>query len=67
MFLNIVFFSCVCLFVPCVYVIKIIIIKRKLYIITKVLLYLHNTRTQSQLINSASEATGHRNGELLYA
>ena len=26
MFLNIVFFSCVCLFVPCVYVIKIIII-----------------------------------------
>ena len=40
--------------------------KNKLYIITKVLLYLNNTITQSQLINSASEATRHRNGELLY-
>ena len=38
--------------------------ENKLYIITKVLLYLNNTITQS--INSASEATRHRNGELLY-
>ena len=33
MFLNIVFFSCVCLFVPCVYVIKIIIIVQHLSVI----------------------------------